>query len=73
MKKEIIGQLSILITSAFGFVAALAWNEAVQAIFKRLFGATEGLLPMIIYALIVTVVAVVVTIWIGRVADKLDK
>jgi len=70
MKTEIIDKLADLITTAFGLVAALAWNSAIQAIFKNIFGATEGMIPMLFYAIIVTVIAVIATIWIGKVKDN---
>ncbi len=71
MKAEVIDKLTALVTAAFGLVAALAWNEAIQSIFKRVFGETKSMGPMIVYAIIVTVIAVVVTLWIGRAASKL--
>jgi uncharacterized membrane protein YidH (DUF202 family) len=70
MKKEIVEKLSSLIIAAFGLVAALAWNGAIQAIFKELFGTAEGVIPMIVYALVVTIVAVVATVWVAKVAGK---
>ena len=70
MKTEIIDKLADLITTAFGLVAALAWNSAIQAIFQRFFGPTQGLVPMVLYAALVTIIAVVTTIWIGRVKEK---
>lgn len=73
MKTEIIDKLSDLITTAFGLVAALAWNGAIQNIFKKFFGTAEGLIPMISYALIVTIIAVVLTIWIGKVKERTKK
>ena len=73
MKKEIIEKMSTLITTAFGLVAALAWNTAIQAIFKEFFGDAKGIIPMLIYAGVVTVIAVSATIWIGRLAEKAKK
>ena len=70
MKKEIIEKISVLVTTAFGLVAALAWNSAIQAIFQQVFGDAKGILPMLIYAGLVTVIAVVATIWIGKLAEK---
>ena len=70
MKKEIIERMSSLVIAAFGLVAALAWNGAIQAIFRQAFGTAEGLGPMMIYALVVTIIAVVVTIWVAKIADK---
>ncbi|NIQ07159.1 MAG: hypothetical protein GWO20_15955 [Candidatus Korarchaeota archaeon] len=71
LKTEIIERLSTLITTAFGLVAALAWNEAIKAIFAEVFGSPTELVPMLIYAITVTIIAVVATIWIGRTAKKL--
>jgi hypothetical protein len=70
MQKEVIEKVSALITAAFGLVAALAWNTAIQEIFRLIFGNQSGVWAMIFYAVVVTIVAVVVTIWIGRVAEK---
>jgi hypothetical protein len=70
MKKEVIEKIAALITAAFGLVAALAWNEAIQEIFRLVFGEQSGVWAMILYAVVVTIIAVVVTIWIGRVAEK---
>lgn len=71
MKKEIVEKLAILITSAFGLVAALAWNSAIQQIFKTLFGESSSIAAMLAYATFITIIAVVATIWIGKVSDKL--
>jgi len=73
MKKEIVEKLSLLITSAFGLVAALAWNSTIQTIFKEIFGTAEGVAPMLIYAIVVTIIAVAATAWIGKVSEKLNR
>ncbi len=70
MKSEVIDKLAALVTAAFGLVAALAWNGAIIAIFRKVFGDAEGLGPMLIYALVVTVIAVLATIWVGNAAQK---
>ena len=70
MKKEVIEKLAALITAAFGLVAALAWNGAIQAIFKAAFGSADTIGAMIVYAVVVTLVAVWVTIKIGKVSEK---
>jgi len=38
MKSEVIEKIAALVTAAFGLVAALAWNGAIQAIFKQVCG-----------------------------------
>lgn len=70
MKTEVIEKLAALTTAAFGLVAALAWNSAIQAIFTKYYAAGEGISAAIIYATFVTIIAVIVTIWIGKVAEK---
>jgi len=70
MKKDVIEKLAALITAAFGLVAALAWNEAIQTIFKSIFGDASSISAMVIYAVIITLIAVGVTIKIGKIAEK---
>lgn len=70
MRQDVIKALAGLITAAFGLVAALAWNTAIQEIFRVVFGDQSGVLPMIIYAVVVTVIAVIATLAIGRAAAK---
>lgn len=73
IKKEIVTQISSLIVASFGLVAALAWNGAIIAIFKRVFGTAEGIVPMLTYAIVATIIAVVATVWIGKIASRLKK
>lgn len=80
MKKDVIEKLAALITAAFGLVAALAWNDAIKALFAGPCG-TEGAGALCalssggpwVYAVIVTIIAVIATIWIGKVAEKSSK
>jgi len=73
VKKDIIEKFAALITIAFGLVAALAWNGAILAIFKEVFGTAEGIVPMLTYAIVVTIIAVIAAVWIGKVASKAKK
>ena len=50
-QKEVIEKIPALITAAFGLVAALAWNTAIQEIFRIIFGDQSGVWAMIFYAL----------------------
>jgi uncharacterized membrane protein YuzA (DUF378 family) len=70
MNKEAIKSMITLATSAFGLVAALAWNEAIQSLFKQIFGAKGSLLSLFLYAIIVTIVAVWVTSRLGKIAEQ---
>ncbi|MFH1211286.1 MAG: DUF5654 family protein [archaeon] len=74
MKSDIIEKMSALITSAFGLVAALAWNSAIQAIFSKYYQQPGQDVPsQIIYAGVVTIIAVFVTIWVSAAASRAKK
>jgi len=66
MKAEILDKIAALITAAFGLIAALAWNGAIRAIFEAIFGTADNITAMLVYAVVVTIIAVLVTIWIAR-------
>ena len=68
--EEILDKLGSLVTAAFGLVAALAWNEAIQTIFRDVFGTQQALPLMFGYAVIVTVIAVILTLIIARAVTK---
>jgi len=70
MKKDVVEKLAALMIAAFGLIAALAWNGAIQAIFASIFGDANDITAMLIYAIVVTIIAVFVTIWIGRIESK---
>ena len=70
LKTEVLDKIAALVTAAFGLVAALAWNDAIKAVFKEIFGTSETIGPMLIYAIIVTIIAVILTIIVARAAAK---
>ena len=59
-----------LITSAFGLVAALAWNEAIKKAIGMWLSADDEVIGLVIYALIVTVIAVIATLLIALALAK---
>lgn len=61
-----------LATAAFGVVAALAWNEFITELVKAYLPAQAGLLGLLMYAIVITVIAVVVIGWLGRLAVRAD-
>ena len=70
LKQEILDKIAALITAAFGLVAALAWNDAIKAVFKEIFGSADAIGPMLAYAVIITIIAVILTIIVARAAAK---
>ena len=71
LRNATVQQVSTLVISAFGLVAALAWNTAIQAVFADLLGKQSGMDAMLAYAVTVTIIAVVVTIYLTRIAGKI--
>lgn len=74
---ELAKQMLTLATAAFGLVAALAWNgfiqEFVNTYIKSWFPAGGKLLSMGIYAVIVTILAVVVTWQLSKVVKRFEE
>jgi len=65
-KLQFLESLSALIISAFGLVAALAWNGAIQSAVSAVFHDDDSLVGKTIYALLVTCLAVAMTMIITR-------
>jgi len=69
-KVQFLETTAALITSAFGLVAALAWNEAIKAAIGLWLENDDEVIGMVIYALIVTVIAVIATLSIAMALAK---
>jgi hypothetical protein len=74
---EIVKQMVTLSTSGFGLVAALAWNSVIQEFVstyvKKWLPAGSGIISLLIYALIITALAVVVTLQLSKLSEKLQQ
>ena len=70
----ILKQLVTLSTSGFGLVAALAWNNVIQELvnsyIKPYFSQGSSVISLLIYAVLVTVLAVTVTYNLTKVVEK---
>lgn len=73
MSKEVLEKIIQLMTAAFGLVAALAWNDAIQSLFTTIFGEAGDLAAKFTYALIITAIVVFVTIRLGRISERYGK
>jgi ABC-type uncharacterized transport system fused permease/ATPase subunit len=73
-KKQLADKLLKLVTSGFGLVAALAWNELIKEVIKvyvePIFGKGSGLVSLLIYAMVVTLLAVVVTYQLSKIVGE---
>ena len=74
---EIATQVLTLATSGFGLVAALAWNNVIQSLvndyIKKFLPTNYGILSLFIYALIVTILAVIITWNLAILKERLEQ
>lgn len=71
--RELIQQMLTLSTSAFGLAAALAWNETIQQTVKEFIEPSlpgSGILSRFIYAILVTLLGVIITFQLTRLASR---
>lgn len=69
---RIVVQTIITLASAsLGFVAALAWNAAIQATLKQILGVDDSLVGLYTYAILATLIAVVVLLLLARLSSKI--
>ena len=59
-----------LASAAFGVVAALAWNSAITALVKQIFGAGGQIVSLFVYAVLITIIAVIVMVNLGKLAER---
>ena len=71
VKKLIMETILALITTAFAFVAGEAWNSAIQALIESVIGTGNAIPSLFTYAIIVTILAVIITVLIARVAGRM--
>lgn len=69
--KMIMETILALITTAFAFVAGEAWNSAIQKLIEETIGTGSALSSLFTYAIIVTIIAVIVTVLIARIAGRM--
>lgn len=69
-RSEFIKAMVQLATAGFGLVAALAWNEAIKNLINRFISPGSGLISLFIYAFMVTILAVFITYYLGRLVQK---
>lgn len=59
-----------LILAALGLVAALAWNDAIKSLFETLLPKGQALVGKIIYAILVTTIAVAISYWLNKLLEE---
>ena len=70
VKRTYLGTMIGLATVAFGLIAAGAWNQFISDMIAPLSQIRERRLGGLIYAVLVTIVAIVVVQWLAKLAEK---
>ena len=68
--KMVLQSMIALASAALGLVAALAWNDAIKETIKLLMSDDESLTSKYIYAILATLIAVVVVLVLAKLAAK---
>ncbi|OGH94316.1 MAG: hypothetical protein A2538_00710 [Candidatus Magasanikbacteria bacterium RIFOXYD2_FULL_41_14] len=62
------------ILAALGLVSGLAWNEAIKAIIERFFPLNvNGVWAKLVYAVIITLVAVFISVYLLKLEKRSDE
>jgi hypothetical protein len=71
--REFMATLVAVVSTAIGVVVALAWNSALQALFRIwLHSATAKAVALVVYALLITTIGVIAILALGRLASRFD-
>jgi uncharacterized membrane protein YidH (DUF202 family) len=69
-KFEFIDRVITIIIAGLGLIAALAWDEALKHLFKTLFKEETSLWGDIGYAVVITLLAAIVSIYLRKIFIK---
>jgi hypothetical protein len=74
LREEMRNKLKGYIVAAFGLVAGLAWNEAIKSLIEYIFPLNKDYIwAKFLYAIILTIVLVLVTVYVSRMLTKKEK
>ena len=59
-----------LILGGFGVVAALAWNDAIQNVFNYFLPKSSGLIGKFLYAIIATIIVVILSSQLKKTSER---
>ena len=73
LQKEVRERTIGYLLAAFGLVAGLAWNDAIKTAIEEFFPLKgDTILAKLIYAVLITLIVVVITMYLARLSKKND-
>lgn len=73
VKSSYIGTMIALATVAFGLIAAGAWNKFISDLIAIFLKPGSGVLAELLYAIIVTIIAILVVQNLARIAERTER
>lgn len=70
IRDSIFEKTATLVVAAIGLIAALAWDDALKQLFEDIFGPVATTNRKIIYASVITIIAVLFSIFFNRAIKK---
>jgi hypothetical protein len=67
---DVFERVVTLIIAALGLIAALAWDDALKHLFETIFGGKGTLDEELSYALVITIIAALISVQLGRMFVK---
>src|SRR5258708_23288876 len=69
--RSVIQSMITLASAALGLVCALAWNDAIKSVMRVLLGDDKSIPGQFTYAVLATLLAVIVLLILGKMAGKI--
>jgi hypothetical protein len=70
IKPTYLGTMIALATAALGLIAALAWNKFITDLIALFLKPGTGVWAELLYAVVITIVAIVVIQGLGKIAER---
>ncbi len=71
VRREVTGKMVASLLAAFGFVLALAWNDAIKSTIESIFPVgSGGLVTKFIYAVLLTAAVAIAGYYISKATSK---
>lgn len=69
--RAVVQSMITLASAALGLVCALAWNDAIKSAMKSILGEDDSLAGLFTYAILATIIAVVVLLTLAKASAKI--
>jgi len=66
VKTNFIGRVVTIIIASLSLISALAWEETLHDLFREFFTSSESIGAKLGYSVLVTLLAVVISVFVGR-------